>query len=462
MTTTPSTLKRQLAFDERVDGISNLLRAKGFKAWRSNVEAVHGCARPIRMVGKTSLHAGGVEVAAAAGPVWVACKNRRATVCEPCSERYAADTFHLVRAGLVGGKGVPETVTTHTRVFATLTPPSFGAVHNQPRNGNGRPRPCRCGEWHSDYDTRLGSPVDIASYDYPGAVLWQAHATELWRRFTITVVRHLAAALGRSVTELRALLRVSYTKVAEYQRRGLVHFHSVIRLDGPDGPDSAPGVTVDSGLLERVIRSAAKAVSVSSPDSMAVGVRELVWGDQVDVAPVAPHDPSDPAQLANDHSVAGYIAKYATKGTGASAGTDRPIRHERQIDNLPVSEHIKTMIATAWWLGGLDEFNDAEKGLRLRKWAHMLGFRGHFLTKSRRYSTTFTVMRRTRAEHRIAETLAAHGISDTEDVEVTGWWEMTGIGYRSGAEREFAEVIAQGLRERRRMAGANLIEEDWE
>ena len=35
-------------------------------------------------------------------------------------------------------------------------------------------------------------------------------------------------------------------------------------------------------------------------------------------------------------------------------------------------------------------------GLRLRAWAHMLGFGGHWSTKSRRYSTTFTVLRRAR------------------------------------------------------------------
>jgi hypothetical protein len=47
------------------------------------------------------------------------------------------------------------------------------------------------------------------------------------------------------------------------------------------------------------------------------------------------------------------------------------------------------MIETAWQLGGLPQY----EGLNLRRWAHMLGFRGHFLTKSRAYSTTFTVIR---------------------------------------------------------------------
>ena len=33
------------------------------------------------------------------------------------------------------------------------------------------------------------------------------------------------AALGRT-------LRVSYAKVAEFQRRGVVHFHGIVRIDG--------------------------------------------------------------------------------------------------------------------------------------------------------------------------------------------------------------------------------------
>jgi hypothetical protein len=47
------------------------------------------------------------------------------------------------------------------------------------------------------------------------------------------------------------------------------------------------------------------------------------------------------------------------------------------------------MIRTAWDLGaapGLAHLN-------LRKWAYMLGFPGHFSTKSRRYSTTLGTLR---------------------------------------------------------------------
>ena len=44
---------------------------------------------------------------------------------------------------------------------------------------------------------------------------------------------------GSPSNELRALVRIRYVKVAEYQARGVVHFHAVIRLDAP-GEDYQP------------------------------------------------------------------------------------------------------------------------------------------------------------------------------------------------------------------------------
>ena len=49
-----------------------------------------------------------------------ACGNRREAVCPACAERYRQDAYHLIAAGLRGGKGVPDSVTDHPLVFATL------------------------------------------------------------------------------------------------------------------------------------------------------------------------------------------------------------------------------------------------------------------------------------------------------------------------------------------------------
>jgi hypothetical protein len=425
--------------------MANLVRSVGFRDWRAKVQATGGCAKPIRLAGSWAVqdNAGRLH-GDITGSIFTACGNRRASVCPACAARYAADTFHLVRTGLTGGKGVPESVAGHVRVFATLTAPSFGLVHGRPVSRSSRPRPCGCGEWHSEHDSRLGTPVSPAGYDYDGAVLWQAHSTELWRRFTISVARTLAAALGIRPADLKDHLRVSYAKVAEYQRRGLVHFHAVIRIDGPAGPHMSPPAAVTADLLTDAIRHAARTVTVSTPDNPETGVRVLGWGRQVDVEPIESGTSGDPEARVRDGRVAGYIAKYATKDTGITAGTDTRIHSPEHIEDLAVSEHHKAMMRTCWRLGGVPELAD----LGLRRWAHMLGFRGHFLTKSRHYSVTFTAIRQTRADHRLTTHLAALGIEDTAGVTVLNDWTMTGIGYHSDAERDYAAALAEAIQQR--------------
>src|SRR5262249_31080414 len=76
------------------------------------------------------------------GVLPIACKTRRASQCPPCAEVYRADTYQLIRAGLSGGKGIPDTVATHPCVFTTLTAPSFGPVHVH-REKDGRLLRCR-------------------------------------------------------------------------------------------------------------------------------------------------------------------------------------------------------------------------------------------------------------------------------------------------------------------------------
>jgi len=89
-------------------------------------------------------------------------------------------------------------------------------------------------------DPRIGQALCPTAYDYEAATLWNANLGALWRRTITYLPRELAALSGLSVAALRAQVRVAYAKVAEFQARGSVHVHAVIRLDGPDGPDTAP------------------------------------------------------------------------------------------------------------------------------------------------------------------------------------------------------------------------------
>jgi len=182
----------------------------------------------------------------------VACKDRREVICPACSYLYRADTWILVSTGLVGGKGTPEVVGTHPRLFVTLTAPSFGTVHTISDSGGcvARKRtaisPCihqrstSCARRHEDDDVDLGRPLCEKCFDYRGAVLWNAQASRLWNN-TIQLIRRLLAAEGGvGQSNLNAVAQLQYLKVAEVQRRGLAHFHCVLRLDGPKSIDVEP------------------------------------------------------------------------------------------------------------------------------------------------------------------------------------------------------------------------------
>ena len=101
-------------------------------------------------------------------------------------------------------------------------------------------------------------------------MLWNALAGRLWSRTTIYLYRALAQLVGVPEAELRRLVRVSFAKVAEYQRRGAVHFHAIIRLDaatdcGCPACVAPPPAGFTAELLERAIRQAAATVSVPCP-----------------------------------------------------------------------------------------------------------------------------------------------------------------------------------------------------
>ncbi|GAB2814496.1 replication initiator protein RepSA [Actinoallomurus bryophytorum] len=418
-----------------------------YQRWIAQIRRTGGCAQPIYLRGgveyRDPLTGSVLHRYSTAhepdGALRVACKTRRASRCPACAETYRADTYQLVRAGLVGGKGVPDTVTQHPAAFVTLTAPSFGSVHTR-REKAGAIQPCHprrdlgacphgrmqsCMQRHEADDPRLGEPLCPDCYDYSGSVLFNALAPELWRRFTLALRRRIAKSAGLTARELRDILTVSFAKVAEYQRRGIVHFHAVIRFDGPDGPTSTPPGWADSDRLADAVHHAAQAVTATSPEAKELPARVLTWGAQVDVRPI-----TTTGEL-SDQAVAGYIAKYATKAAECVGTLDRRIRPTDDVDRLPVRDHARRLIAECRRLGALPELTD----LRLAEWAHMLGFRGHFSTKSRRYSTTLGALRMARIAHNQREHQITTGrlpLFEEDQVLVVAHWQYAGQGHTPG------------------------------
>jgi hypothetical protein len=458
----------------------------GYERWAELVAQAGYCHHPIRLAGRVDQAdrtTGEVRTVYDSkrepdGVLLKACGTRRESRCPSCAAVYRADAYQLLAAGLKGGKGVPETISRHPRLFVTFTAPSFGRVHT--RKAQGRlVLPChpyrqsarclhgvRAGCWHrhDEDDPRLGEPLCSSCYDARAQVLWNALAPELWRRTTIAVQRGLGRLVGLQEGELRRLVRISYAKVAEFQRRGAIHFHAVMRLDAATecrcpGCLASPPDPFTAGLLEEALRQAVPAVRVPCPPLDDGGPdRYARWGEQLDVRNIT-HGDEQAGELSAEQ-VAGYIAKYATKATESfGAGLDRRIGADDldHLNDLPA--HVAKLVKAAWELGARPEL----EGLRLRAWAHMLGFGGHWSTKSRRYSTTFTVLRRARVAF-AKRRRARDGIpldawdrpEDDQPVVVIASWIYVGAGYETEGERWLALSAAARAREQRLVAWEEL------
>ncbi|HEY9289909.1 MAG TPA: replication initiator [Microlunatus sp.] len=457
-------------------GIVARLVDKSHDAFAETAAGVGYCAHPIRLTGSsTTLDAATGEVLssfssadAPLGVLYRACGNRRADVCPSCSRTYARDTFAMIKSGVAGGKTVPETVADNPLLFVTLTAPTFGHVHgSHGKNGQKSGVRCRprdrvkvcdhgrrigCMAVHDHDDPIVGTPLCADCYDWTSAVVWQWWAPELWRRTTIALRRAVAAELNVSERQLKRVASVQFAKVAEYQARGLIHFHALIRIDGPDGPGSPSPLVGDQ--LAALVDQAARSVTYTAPgvddDDQS---RRLAWGAQVDVRVVrAGSRTDDPTGALTAEQVAGYLAKYATKDASSFREDDQRLR-----------PHLDRLARTARDLADRGRrYDHAGSPYRLLgKWAHMLGYRGHFSSKSRRYSITLGALRR--ARHRFQQ-LAAKArrngtpldvrdlearllVEDEDTTLVVGEWRFQGTGWPNAGDEALALAAAARARE---------------
>ena len=166
--------------------------------------------------------------------------------------------FHLIRAGVTGGKTVPESVAENPLVFATLTAPSFGQstagatraaaatrtsatsrlCRARPTSGPASPRtPRTTPRWRTAVVRRLlrlRLPRGLAVVGTGPVAPVHHHPAPAPRQAPCSYPRNRLAEVAT----------VQYAKVAEYQLRGVVHFHALVRLDGPRTPDGfAPAPT---------------------------------------------------------------------------------------------------------------------------------------------------------------------------------------------------------------------------
>jgi hypothetical protein len=162
--------------------------------------------------------------------------------------------------------------------------------------------------------------------------------------------------LGRSLRPLERAhgikLRVSYGKVAEYQRRGIVHFHALIRLDAvdPADPDAilAPPDGITAADLVELVADATATAGFRTPDyADTTHSWPIHWGPQVDIRPLGLAG----GQITSE-AVAAYLAKYATKAIEPTGmPITAPMTAEAAEHFSDPDTHLGRLIAYAFQLG---------------------------------------------------------------------------------------------------------------
>ena len=163
------------------------------------------------------------------------------------------------------------------------------------------------------------------------------------------------------------------------------------------------------------------------------------WGGQLDI-----HQLTTGEQRGE---IAGYLAKYATKSTEQAGGVLHRA-NPQQVDQLPVREHVRAYMREAFALAADPELADR----RFAVYAHALGYRGHCLTKSRRYSTTLKALREAREAFVHEQLLARESDPMRRPVERWASFRYVGQGHLTAADALLARSAAARARESRRLA----------
>jgi hypothetical protein len=178
-----------------------------YARWRRQVRAAGYCQRPVRLLGGVDhidtqtgeAHTVFDSAGEPNGVLLKACGTRRAARCPPCAEVYRADAYQLLRAGLVGGKGVPQSISGHPRLFVTFTAPSFGPVHSSrvPYPLGGPP-------------IRWGAQLDLRPI-HPGlGEQSEGQVAGYLAKYATKATEGLGAALDARITSLAELERLEF------------------------------------------------------------------------------------------------------------------------------------------------------------------------------------------------------------------------------------------------------------
>ena len=188
-------------------------------------------------------------------------------ICPSCADLQLLYTKKMIGAGLEqdGFKFY----------LLTLTAPSFGSTHTVPHSPSAASMRCACGEVHEHGSRLAGVALNLKNYRYRDQVAWNNYSSKLFRH----TIRKFEGELDG----------FAWVAVREFQKRGTVHVHAVVRVDASLSPTA-------------VVKRLKKASRTES--------RGSVWGRMVDVRLLVDEDGTSTVRYLAS------VVNYAAKGTG--------------------------------------------------------------------------------------------------------------------------------------------------
>ncbi len=351
------------------------------------------------------------------GVIYKPCGNRRASACPSCSKRYKRDAYQIIRTmpGRRPGRARNRRHTSgrvphlhrpllrrgpHPR-HQDSTPAAIGAAAtagpNRATPAATTPRASTAGRWPASPATRpptrwLGTPLCLDCYDHDAQVVWNLEAGELWRRTRIAILRFLqrrARQRGIDPAHDQAVLRQGRRIPTPRASSTCTPSCAWMASTRPTRTVILPPAGLDVGDLVDAIDPRRQGDQRTPPTRTRPGRRA---GASAGASRSTPRSSPSPPRARSPTATWPATWPSTPPNPPRSPGTPpggSPTRTSTGYAD-PDGSHTERLIDACWMLGRPKEWR------RLRLWAHMLGFGGHFLTKSRRHVVTFALLRNNR------------------------------------------------------------------
>jgi len=307
---------------------------------------------------------------------YVRCGSGDPSVCRKCASIRSLDKKRIIGSGCNASEldGITwETLQAYRFFFVTFTAPSFGKI-------------------------RDGVPVDAKRYEYRRQVAWNQRSRDLFHATTDALARRLPDA--------------EWVFVREWQKRGAIHFHGIVRV--PQWVSSS-----DAWGELKALR--------------AVQSQGIAWGRQMNIQSVGGDDRGSVVRYMS--KVVAYTAKHQSGDRGAL--TDQVAAFYERLD-----KHAQNLVCNRKGCAG--------KRVCDGRMHRTHGYAGQMLTKSKGWSFAALTFGELRAQR---SRFAGTGSSTLQQAELEEAARLARIGYEAAFEgMEASAVVAGADRLRRTLA----------